>query len=626
MSLIEEIEQELVCQLTQHAMLVVWGRFARYLQVSERLRQAVTSRRHQDAIAGGDLVLEFALASLAGYEYLQDLNLGPHPLVKDQAVADAWGMEFRHYSTVSRFLYQVSEAVVDQVQAELEAIMRPYLHQQVHQVLCQQGYLTLCGDLTGRPVSAYSTSYPPDAVFGYMASQLCKGHQLALVTFKGLARRVHLAVFAHSGDTVSSQCLQQMVQAAESRLGCRPRRRVELVRQRLSRLEAQIGQKQAWCQRQQTTLRHHRERQLRLSQRLQQLQTDILALEVSQLAEPDAPYCRLTQLRQQQQTKTRQLQAALEQEVATRRVWERHQGHLATLQAQQEALLHWLASLELDNVTLPHPVRIRWLLDGGFGDSTMATYLIELGYDFYTIAHGGKITPRLLKQVTAEADWTQVSVRTEAQSMGQGQLGQCLYPLGLTLLRWRSGESFKHTTLVSFSDETTLPLAELFLTYHQRQDVEAAIKQGKSTFGLTQLRLRSAAGIRLLAQFALVFWPNFVHWAADWLAPHLHDETGHLCRLLPRVRPQVRVAANTPALVMTNSTGQCLQFDPHGPFAGATLQLDGPFAYQFPMPLFQSWQQLWPISSISVKEQVTTFVAYQQSTSPAPVLMLECAS
>ena len=30
--------------------------------------------RHKDAIPAADLILEFGLASLAGYEYLQDLN------------------------------------------------------------------------------------------------------------------------------------------------------------------------------------------------------------------------------------------------------------------------------------------------------------------------------------------------------------------------------------------------------------------------------------------------------------------------------------------------------------------------------------------------------------------------
>ena len=53
-------------------------------------------------------------------------------------------------------------------------------------------------------------------------------------------------------------------------------------------------------------------------------------------------------------------------------------------------------------------------------------------------------------------------------------------------------------------------MTELFPTYHQRQVVEATIKQGKDTFSLSKLRVRSAAGIHLLGQFTLVFWPNFV--------------------------------------------------------------------------------------------------------------------
>jgi hypothetical protein len=73
------------------------------------------------------------------------------------------------------------------------------------------------------------------------------------------------------------------------------------------------------------------------------------------------------------------------------------------------------------------------------------------------------------------------------------------------------------------------------------------------------------------------------------------------------------VAANTPAVVLTNPDGQLLQFDPDGPFANVSICLDGPFAYQFPMPLFQSWQQLWPISSVSVKERLATMVANENS-------------
>jgi hypothetical protein len=626
MTLTDENELELVCQITQHAMLIPWGRFSRYLQLSQRLRTAVAVKRHKDATPGGDLLLEFGLASLAGYEYLRDLNLGTHPLAKDQAVADAWDIEFGYYTTISRFLYELNEAVVERVEAELEAIMRPYLHQAVHEVLCYQEYLTLCGDLTGRPVSSYSCSYPPDAVFGYMANQLRKGHQAALVTLKGQRYRIHIAAFHHAGDTVSSACLRQMVQEAEARLGCRPRRRVELVKQRLEALEAKIAQRQAWCHVQQVIIRQQIDRQIRVSNRIQALKAEIATLEARKQGKLIRPHSRLSQLRHQKANQERQLQAALRQEGQARQVLHRHHQRLDTLRAERETLLRWLAQLELDNATLPHPVRVRWLLDGGFGDVANTAYLIEMGYDFYTIAHGGKTTSALLKQVTAEAGWTQVGSRTYALDMGQQQFGQSPYPLRLTLLRWRADDTLKHTTLLSFSETEVLPVAELFPTYHQRQDVEAAIKQGKSTFGWTKLRVRSTAGIRLLGQFALVFWPNFVRWAADWLADHVQGDTDRFLPVLQQIRPQVRVAANTPAVVLTNPDGQFLQFDPDGPFANVSICLDGPFAYQFPMPLFQSWQQLWPISSVSVKEQLATLVTNENSHAllGVPIISRDC--
>lgn len=610
MTLTDEYEPDLVCQLTQHAMLVPWGRFARHLGLSQRLRKAIKVDRHKDAIAGGDLVLEFGLASLAGYEYLRDLNLGAHPLVKDQAVADAWDIAFGHYTNVSRFLYDLSDQAVSQIQAELEAIMRPYLHGAVHAVLCQQEYLTLCGDLTGRPVSDYSSTYPPDAVFGYMANQLRKGHQVALVTLKGCLHRVHVAAFHYAGNTVSSTCLRQMVGETEARLGCRPRRRVELVRQRLVELEAQISVKQAWIETQQTRLRQQFERQIRVGDQLRALRLEIADLEAQRFGKLVRPHARLNQAYRQKANQEGQLQSALAQEAQVRQALVRHQGHLAELQAERADLIRWLAQLELDNQTLKYPVRMRWLLDGGFGDATNVTYLIEMGYDLYTIAHNGKLTQVLLKQLEPDTPWTQVGSRTQAAELSHSPAWRgCPYPVRLTLLRWQVGDALKYTTLLSFSEGQPLPVTALFPTYHQRQDIEAGIKQGKGTFGLIKLRVRSAAGLRLLEQFALVFWPNFIPWAAAWLMNQVHDDRQRFIHLLQQVRPQVRVAAKTPAWVLTNPNGQLLQFDEDGPFGGVTIHLDGPFAYQCPMPLFQTWQQLWPYSSASVKERLATLVA-----------------
>lgn len=623
MSFTDENRTLTVCQTTEHAMLVPWGRFSRYLGLRERLRAVVPPRCHQDATPGGDLILEFGLASLAGYEYLEDLNLGPHPLAKDQAVQDAWDIEFRHYTTVSRYLYELGEPDVESVESELEAILRPYIRSAAHEVLCHQEVLTLCGDLTGRPVSAYSATYPPDTVFGYMANQLRKGHQAALVTLKGLRHRVHVAAFHHSGDTVSSTCLREFVKETESRLGCHPRRRTELVHQRIEALEAKMSQRRGWCEAQRVTIRQQVERQVRLGDQLQVLKGQLAELEVEYEDKPIRPHSRLAKARRQKASWERQLQSALERESKARRVLRQHQQRLEVLTTERDALLNWLAKLEVDNATQPNPVRMRWLLDGGFGDAENVMYLIEMGYDLYVIAHGGKTTQALLKEVPADAQWAQAGVRTQALDMDRHQLGDCPYPVRLTLLRWRTGDTFKHTTLISFSDAEELPTADLFPTYHQRQDVEAGIKQGKGAFSFTKLRVRSPAGIRLLGQFALVFWPNFVHWAADWLTDQVQDEKDCFKQVLQEVRTQVRIAANTSAVVLTNASGQMLEFAADGPYSSVQIRLDGPFIYQCPMPLFQTWELLWPVSSESVKEHISAIMAEGYSQALAEALFAQ---
>ena len=609
MTLTDEDRTDTMCQATQHAMLIPWGRFSRYLDLSDRLRAAVTLRRHQDAAPGGDLVLELGLASLAGYEQLQDLNLGPHPLAKDQAVQDEWGVQFRHYTTVSRFLYTLDETVVAQVQAELEAIIQPYIDRLVNEVLRHHECLTLCADLTGRPVSAYSFTYPPDAVFGYMANQLRKGHQAVLVTMKGLDRRVHIAAFHHAGNTVAQGCLRESVEATELRLGCRPRRRTALVRKRIAMLEAKIAQKKRWVEAQQSILRQQIERQIRLGDQLQELKPRLAELEARYEGKVVRPHSKLAQTRKRKASWERQLQSALDQEARVRAVLCRHRQRVEQLTAERDALLNWLAQLEVDNATNFNPVRMRWLLDGGFGDAENVTYLIEMGYDLYTIAHNGKVTQALRKEMPSGAQWTQAGARTQALDMARHKLGDCPYPVRLTLLRWIEGDTFKYSTLVSFSDVKILPTAELFPTYHQRQDVEAGIKQGKGTFSFTKLHVRSPAGIRLLGQFALLFWPNFVRWSADWLSDQIRGDTKRFTKVLHQVRTQVRVAANTPAVVLTNASGQLLEFSASGPYAGTYILLDSPFVYQCPMPLFRAEQQRWPVSSESVKEQVSAMMS-----------------
>jgi hypothetical protein len=56
MTLTIENQPLTICQVTQHGLLIPWGRFARYLKLSQRLRAAVPPRHHKDALSGGGLV------------------------------------------------------------------------------------------------------------------------------------------------------------------------------------------------------------------------------------------------------------------------------------------------------------------------------------------------------------------------------------------------------------------------------------------------------------------------------------------------------------------------------------------------------------------------------------------
>jgi len=104
-----------------------------------------------------------------------------------------------------------------------------------------------------------------------------------------------------------------------------------------------------------------------------------------------------------------------------------------------------------------------------------------------------------------------------------------------------------------------------------------------------------------------------VRWAADWVAAQVQGEQKRFAQVLQQIRTQVRIAANTPAVVLTNVSGQMIEFAANGPYSGTQIRLDGPFAYQFPMPLFQNWEQQWPVSSESVKEQISALMADKDS-------------
>lgn len=74
--------------LTQHAMLIVWGHFGRTIGLLERLAK-VSIAQKKVLRAPQEKITEFLVGLLSGMEYLTDLSEGPAPLTKDTEVSTA---------------------------------------------------------------------------------------------------------------------------------------------------------------------------------------------------------------------------------------------------------------------------------------------------------------------------------------------------------------------------------------------------------------------------------------------------------------------------------------------------------------------------------------------------------
>jgi hypothetical protein len=589
-------QSESKMQRTEHAMLVAWGDFAHGLQLAERLRQQVAIPRHHENIPGADLILEYGLLFLSGSTELQDLNLGPRPLVKDTAVQEAWDVQFGHYTSVSRALRSATAETVGQVISVLDEISQPFIVREVEALAASGQALLLFADLSGHEVSAYSQSYP-HARWGHMGNALALGHQHALITLRGQAYRVHLAGFLHPGDTVAELCLRELIQAAERRLGCRPRRRVELVRGRLEALQSQRREYRVRMSQQGDAWQVETARQGDLAARLTAQEQRLVELEAKQGDQPLRPHAQLAKARRQQGSWQRQLERSQCREERIRAQIAHYQEKIDHLSAEEASLQQWYALLLADNASNPNPVPIQILLDGGFSGGPNLTYLIEMGYEVLAVGKG--TSARALRQERpAGAVGDPVTAQVQLWESAPAVVGTCPYPLRRILQHWHAGEKERYSIWLQYPAHAALPLPQVFTAYHQRQHVEAGVKQGKSVFGGRRVRVRSAAGLELLNQFAFVFWPNFVHWATDWLLPRVRQSSNVFEAVLQTVKTQVRVAAQTPATVFTAPGSRVLAFSPDGPYPDVCLELDGVDAFQLALPLFRCQQpgDLAPLS------------------------------
>jgi len=219
-------------ELTHHAMLVAWGETGQSIGLIQEV-ESVTMHQKTVTHRPQTKILEFFAAILAGLEHLQDLSRSAHPIDQDQAVAKAWLQPgWADYSGVSRTLTTLRQEEAEQVAGVLHQKTKLILDEEVMKALQIFGRLTYDGDLTGRPVSNSSTTYP-NAGYGHMDDALRLGYQAALVSMHSPTYgRLWLSVVSHPGNTASCTQAEAMVLAAEAKTGLRPLRRTDLLRGR----------------------------------------------------------------------------------------------------------------------------------------------------------------------------------------------------------------------------------------------------------------------------------------------------------------------------------------------------------------------------------------------------------
>lgn len=577
--------------LTYHAMLVVWGQFAQGMGLIDKI-QSVPLHQKTVTYSPQGKILEFLIAILAGLEHLQDLSHSAHPIDQDQAVAKSWQQSgWADYSGVSRTLSGLTQAEAEQIVGVVEQITQPILAEEVMCTLQSTGRLTYDGDLTARPVSNTSSTYP-GAAYGHMGDGLQLGYQAAMVSLHSPTYgRFWLSVTSHPGDTVSCTQAEALIRAAEAKTGLRPWRRTDLLRERIRALETECQTYQEKAQQSQEALEGARGQLTEIRQQRAEQQELVLQLEAfyQERNRPERPYSALAKAHHRLSMLERR-QKRLEQRIPTlEKQLHRHQSQVLCCRAEVHRLEVRLEQFEEENRSNPCPIRADFRLDAGFGTRKNVALVIEMGYEIYTKPYSDWLTPRLKKRVIPQTIWTRVGGNAEMIVWKAERFSDFPYPIDVALERFYTGQTQRHGTLIHFGlTPVTTDLPGWFRRYNARQLIEAGIKEGKNVFAMHHLKVRSAPAIFLQEHFA-VFAANFVRWAARWLTQQCPQiPSGWQNTAQPKVKEQVKVAAHTSAWVNWQDQGCLLMFTDHSLFAGQSLTVKKHWAVQLPLPFSQN--------------------------------------
>ena len=571
--------------LTQHALMVAWGEFAHDIGLIQKLSQVPIPQKSVVHIPQGK-VLAFFMGILTGITHLKDMNEGPHPLAHDWLAIRAWGLvSLAHYSGVSRTLAACDEETVEAITQVLHQVSQPFIEQEVRLLLQQNLPLIIDFDLAPRRVSNTSTTFP-DAEFSWQGDKVGLGYDAALATLASLTYdRLFLTGFHYPRNPVSLPRLQKMVHAVEDRLGRRPRRRTDLVEQRLEELEKTLAQRQGWLAAQLDKQNAARAQLETLPKEVARLKAEVSRLEATYRAQgrEEKPHSQLAKARRRLAATRKKLKKAPQHLQKAQRAAATHRERLERLQAQHAELTAHLARLQADNASNPNPVTIILRIDAGFGTGPNVTWLAEMGYIIYTKAHNAQVTTKLKAMVKPDTRWTRVGKNAEMTAWGEQSISNCPYPLTVALERFHTPDGLKHSTLLAYRDDgQSLTLPAWFDFYNARQTIEAGIKETNVVFKMHPLKMRSRGGILLQEQFSL-FAANFVRWAAEWLSKQVSRSTPRFDDALTRVKAMVRVAANTSAWVVGEDQGLLVKFDETGAYPGVELRLTGKWRVRPPL-------------------------------------------
>jgi hypothetical protein len=573
--------------LTDHAMLVAWGQYAHGLGLIEAIEAIPLEQKTVDH-SPQRKVLEFLVAVLGGFEYLKDISLSAHPLDKDLAVARAWGQtSWADQSGVSRTLTSLSETDVQRIAAVLEQVSQPVLDQEVVCAL-GAGYLELDGDLSPRPVSNTSQTYP-DASYGHMNDQLRLGYQAAIVSLRSPTYgRIGLSASQHSGKTLSLSQAEALALEAERRLGRRPLRRADLLAQRIQQMqleEARLSQKVVEAD--QKLAQAEAERAI-VGRQLEQAQQEFDArqAEYAQQQRPERPTSYLAKARRQVEIYRRRL-ARRQRAVVKAQDWlTRQQARLAEWQANLRGLEERLQRFQTDNQVNFAPIHAIFRLDAGFGTADNLALLIEMGYEIYSKPYGTWLSGLLATKRAVTNAWQPVGKNAEMLAWSAVSLPDFPYPLDLGCERFWTGPGYRFSGLLHFGPQAvTTDVSAWFDYYNARQTIEAGNREGKQVFEVHHLKVRSRPALRLQEHFAL-FAANFVRFAAHWLAgqcPQL--PSGWQNSASPHVKEQVKVGAHSPASVEWLGQDCLLRFAERSIYAGRSLLVRQQVAIQLALPM-----------------------------------------